>query len=66
MRDDNVLSDFSLQRPSNPISCIHPHNSVEEAIKILEKYGTVIDVSGDGSCGYHATKLLLIKLGLTV
>lgn len=63
LRDDNVLSVFSPQRP-NPISRIHPHNSIEEAITILEKYGTVTDVQGDGSCGYHVTKLLLIKLHL--
>jgi hypothetical protein len=37
---------------------------LKEAIKILKIYGTVTDVSGDGSCGYHAVMLLLNKLNL--
>ena len=60
-QDENVLSDFSPQKP-DPISRIYPHDSCEEAIELLQMYGTVVDVPGDGSCGYHATMLLLIKL----
>ena len=57
LRDDNVLSVFSPQRP-NPISRIHPHNSIEEAITILEKYGTVTDVQGDGKLWISCDKAI--------
>jgi hypothetical protein len=49
-QDSNLLSNFSPQKP-DPISRIYPHNSFKEAITILEMYGTVINVPGDGSCG---------------
>ncbi len=62
-QDCTVLSQFSVHK-SDPISRIYPHDSLKEAIKILEIHGTVTDVSGDGSCGYHAVMLLLNKVNL--
>ncbi len=41
---------------------IFPHKSEAEAINILRHYGTVHDVLGDGSCGYHCMMLLLHRM----
>jgi hypothetical protein len=62
-QDCTVSSNYSIRKP-DPIPQIIPHDSVEEAIKILEQYGTVTNVPRDGSCGYHAVMLLLHKLNL--
>ena len=43
---------------------IFPHKSEKEAIEILRRYGTVEDVPGDGSCGYHAIMLPLHRMKL--
>ncbi len=40
------------------------HKSEAEAINILRHYGTVHDVPGDGSCGYHCMILLLHRMKL--
>jgi hypothetical protein len=43
---------------------VFPHKSEAEAITILRHYGTVRDVLGDGSCGYHCMMLLLRRMKL--
>ena len=43
---------------------IFPHKSEKKALEILRRYGTVEDVPGDGSCGYHAIMLLLCRMKL--
>ncbi len=41
---------------------VFPHKSETEALLILRRYGTVHDVPGDCSCGYHAIMLLLCRM----
>ena len=48
----------------NPREYIFPHKSTAKAIQILRCYGTVCDVPGDGSCGYHCVMLLLRRMKL--
>ena len=43
---------------------VFPHKSEAEAIDIMRRYGTVHDVPGDGSCGYHCMMLLLRRMKL--
>jgi hypothetical protein len=43
---------------------VFPHKSETEALLILRRFGTVRDVPGDGSCGYHAIILLLCRMKL--
>ncbi len=62
-QDCTVMSDYSI-KALDPIQQIIPHKSVEETMNILKQYGTITDVSGDGSCEYHSVMLLLRKLYL--
>jgi hypothetical protein len=48
----------------NPGEYEFPHKSAAKAIEILRHYGTVSDVPGDGSCGYHCAMLLLWRMKL--
>ena len=43
---------------------IFPHKSEKEALEILRRCGTVENVPGDGSCGYHVIMLLLCRMKL--
>ena len=43
---------------------IFPHKSEKEALENLRCCGSVEDVPGDGSCGYHAIMLLLCRMKL--
>ena len=43
---------------------VFTHKSETEALLILRRFGTVQDVPGDGSCGYHAIMLLLCRMNL--
>jgi hypothetical protein len=40
------------------------HKTFEEGIAMLQGYGHVKDVPGDGSCGYHALMLLLQTMNI--
>jgi hypothetical protein len=52
MESANVSAAPTVQYQSN-------HDTFEQGIAMLQGYGHVIDVPGDGSCGYHALLLLL-------
>ena len=52
MESANVSAAPTVQYQSN-------HETFEQGIAMLQGYGHVIDVPGDGSCGYHALLLLL-------
>ena len=40
------------------------HKTFEEGIAMLQGYGHVKDVPGDGSCGYHALMLLVQRMDI--
>jgi hypothetical protein len=60
--NDNVDGGLCCFSPSEKYE--FPHKSTAEAMVILRTYGTLKDVHGDGSCGYHSIMLLLQKLKL--
>jgi hypothetical protein len=60
--NDNVDGGLCCVSPSEKYE--FPHKSTAEAMVILRTYGTLKDVHGDGSCGYHSIMLLLQKLKL--
>jgi hypothetical protein len=60
----SIVLDTITTKIRNPREYIFPHKSTAEAIQILRCYGSVCDVPGDGSCGYHCVMLLLQKMKL--
>jgi hypothetical protein len=59
----DTIDDLSVKYPT-PTQDIFPHKSATDAMNILRYYGTIQDVPGDGSCGYHSVMLLLRKLNV--
>ena len=55
----SIVLDTNKTKIRNSREYIFPHKSAAEAIQILRHYGTMRDVPGDGSCGYHCVMLLL-------
>ncbi len=60
----SIVLDTIKTKIRNPTEYIFPHKSTAEAIQILRRYGTVCDVPGDGSYGYHCVMLLLRRMKL--
>ncbi len=61
LSEDTTIDDYSSL---NTREYVYPHKTEAEAINILRHYGTVRDVPGDGSCGYHCMMLLLHRMKL--
>ncbi len=63
LSQNDTIDDLSVKYPT-PTEDIFPHKSATDAMNILRYYGTIQDVPGDGSCGYHSVVLLLCKLNV--
>jgi hypothetical protein len=57
--EDRTSADISA---ASPVQYQSSHETFEARMTMLQYYGLIKDVAGDGSCGYHALILFLQRM----